>query len=109
MNIAALGVGLLVLLERADVLGIDVPVMILAASAAVLAGVVGVGIMEIAPWIIKRRFLKHLARHEYRVCLQCGYLLAQLPEKHRCPECGSEYDLSKIREEWEHWEPRIHV
>lgn len=31
-------------------------------------------------------------------CIHCGYELSGLPDHHRCPECGVEYDFKAIEE-----------
>jgi hypothetical protein len=47
------------------------------------------------------REVQRLKRLDYRVCFGCGYELAQLPERGRCPECGGTYDIVAMRAEFE--------
>ncbi len=53
--------------------------------------------------IARRMVLRQLrlaAKEHYRICLQCGYLLNQLPDEHHCPECGIYYDYQALRAAW---------
>jgi hypothetical protein len=34
------------------------------------------------------------------LCLRCGYCLKGLPEKHQCPECGTAYDITEVKQKW---------
>jgi hypothetical protein len=52
-------------------------------------------------WLRKVRRLVHNA--DYRLCLRCGYSLGGLPDQHKCPECGIEFDADSLRAQWEHW------
>ena len=36
----------------------------------------------------------------WSMCERCGYDLRGLPEDHKCPECGQQYDLNKTRALW---------
>lgn len=52
-------------------------------------------------WLIAgNRMRMRLARARFQVCLNCGYSLRGLPERGCCPECGSEYELSRVRQVW---------
>ena len=51
-------------------------------------------------WFSTRRFHKKLKRHDFNVCLQCGYPLAGLPAKHKCPECGASYEMDQLGQTW---------
>lgn len=46
------------------------------------------------------RFCRRAREHDYAICPECGYLLENLPANHKCPECGTPYDLNQIREVW---------
>ena len=35
-----------------------------------------------------------------RLCLNCRYVLRELPDEGVCPECGEEYELKHLRAEW---------
>jgi hypothetical protein len=35
-----------------------------------------------------------------RFCLGCGYHLDDLGDSGRCPECGTEFDITKVRRKW---------
>lgn len=41
--------------------------------------------------------------HQYEVCLECDYPLDGLDEVGHCPECGSLYQKSAVRQAWLHW------
>jgi len=99
-------VGVLLIVDRIVYLPVDVNVSLCGMIAACL---LGAGLLETIPWIVKRRFCKWLRKHEYRVCTECGYLLGGLPEEHRCPECGVEYKMEDINQQWQQWVPRVHV
>lgn len=49
------------------------------------------------------RLLANVLEHELAACLRCGYVLSGLPEKHRCPECGTPFDLEQTKLAWERW------
>ena len=38
--------------------------------------------------------------NDYCLCLICGYCLKGLPEKHRCPECGTSYEIEDVKRKW---------
>lgn len=42
-----------------------------------------------------------------RMCWNCGYALAGLADDGRCPECGRDYRLRELRENWKlsEWSP----
>ncbi len=44
-----------------------------------------------------RRLLKDV---DCRLCLNCRYVLRDLPDQGVCPECGEGYDLNYLRAEW---------
>lgn len=49
----------------------------------------------------RRRIGRHIRASDYRVCPQCRYLLAGLPDAGRCPECGFEYSKDILIKYWE--------
>ena len=49
------------------------------------------------------RYRRFLTEHELRVCMRCGYVLAELPSSHKCPECGDGYDLTLLAVKWQEW------
>ena len=54
-------------------------------------------------YLYVRRIRKGVRDADYGVCLQCGFLLAGLPPKYKCPECGSPYDIEDVRATWRKW------
>lgn len=36
----------------------------------------------------------------YEACLNCGYDLHNLPEQHKCPECGTAFEIQATRQRW---------
>lgn len=81
-------------------------VLIVADKCAV--GFAGVGILcpiAAAHVIYGLRFRRIWADRildgRYRLCLSCGYALAELPQTcNRCPECGCTIDVAVMREKW---------
>lgn len=49
------------------------------------------------------RFKRRLIGTDWRICIACGYNLQGLPNRHACPECGSEYDVETLAREWQAW------
>ena len=50
----------------------------------------------------EKRFVERVRGLDYRVCPSCGYLLTGLPDSGKCPECGEDYELQKLRDIWRH-------
>jgi len=50
-----------------------------------------------------RRYRRRARAEDYSICVHCAYPLRGLPESHRCPECGHEFDLAESREIWRAW------
>ncbi len=57
----------------------------------------------VVPRMVARGFATMLRAAEYRICMQCGQLLRGLPDRHLCPECGSQYDYDRLAENWKAW------
>jgi predicted RNA-binding Zn-ribbon protein involved in translation (DUF1610 family) len=60
-------------------------------------------VLDLGPRLVDRRLRKDVLANHFQICTHCGYTLSGLPTKHRCPECGVEYDSSQLREQWEEW------
>lgn len=43
---------------------------------------------------------RQASENDYCLCLICGYCLKGLPEKHRCPECGTPYEIEDVKRHW---------
>ncbi len=50
-----------------------------------------------------RRFAQEIIDDNLERCLECGYPLKGLPEKHRCPECGEPYNIAVVKKTWERY------
>jgi len=70
---------------------------------AVVVMVAAAALSRVYPHVQTRRWLERARRHDGLICPQCGYVLKGLPEEHRCPECGREYDLRHVRDQWREW------
>lgn len=46
---------------------------------------------------------RQLKKENFRVCINCEYLLHGLPDSGRCPECGVEYEVHELKDEWMKW------
>jgi predicted RNA-binding Zn-ribbon protein involved in translation (DUF1610 family) len=57
----------------------------------------------VCPRIEFQRLKARLKRAGYRMCLWCGYELVGLPDAHRCPECGTNYDIRRVQAAWKYW------
>ena len=66
-------------------------------SAAFLPAI-AVGVM--LPHLWQRRWRHRLVRHEWLLCLQCGYPLDQARPEARCSECGTSYTHASTRWGW---------
>lgn len=55
----------------------------------------------------ERRLKSRLLGADYRLCERCAYNLTGLPARHRCPECGSAYDIEQTRAIWKRWRPLL--
>ena len=50
-----------------------------------------------------QRFEAEVRSSHLQNCLQCGYSLKGLPDKHRCPECGEPYNIAVVKRTWERY------
>lgn len=51
----------------------------------------------------KLRFVDSLKARRYMVCITCGYDLAGLGDRGRCPECGRRFDARRLESAWSYW------
>ncbi|HLP85172.1 MAG TPA: hypothetical protein VK157_12555 [Phycisphaerales bacterium] len=51
-----------------------------------------------------RRFVAKVHARDYRVCWKCGYDLRDLQQQGICPECGSAFTMTELREKWSRFE-----
>lgn len=47
------------------------------------------------------RVVRHLKSHDMRFCAGCSYHLEGLGDKGVCPECGTTFEVSELREHWQ--------
>lgn len=60
-------------------------------------------IWAIGPRQLRNRYRKRLEANDHLICVDCGYVLAGLPERHTCPECGLAYVADEVRTVWMNW------
>jgi hypothetical protein len=61
-------------------------------------------VLVLSIFAVRYRLFRHRARQtQYELCTNCLYPLDGLPDIHRCPECGIEYDRTECRELWRAW------
>lgn len=46
------------------------------------------------------RVRQRVKRENYLLCMKRMYSLGSLPASGRCPECGTPYDVEKLKEDW---------
>jgi uncharacterized paraquat-inducible protein A len=51
----------------------------------------------------RRRLVEEVRTNDHHCCTNCGYCLNDLPDRHRCPECGIEYDMQALQRVWERY------
>ncbi|HPD28489.1 MAG TPA: hypothetical protein PLL20_00725 [Phycisphaerae bacterium] len=70
--------------------------------AVYIVGGVFVICFLILPWSRKEIvvLLREAGANDCRLCLHCGYNLKGLPAQHRCPECGSPYEIEQVKRTW---------
>ena len=61
-------------------------------------------------WVVvmkwrERRLVRRVIESDRQVCPRCTYDLRGLPNEHKCPECGSTFELEVVRSTWLHWWP----
>jgi|ERR1043166_3829953 hypothetical protein len=61
------------------------------------------GFWVIWPRIEFHRMRRELTVYDFCVCLNCGYSLKGLPERHTCPECGRDFQIDEVRSAWKYW------
>ncbi len=49
---------------------------------------------------LSRRDIGAVITRGGRACIGCGYDLTRQPDSGTCPECGRQYELESLREEW---------
>ena len=68
-----------------------------------LVPITGLLYVTLAPSVVHRRFKNLVLSQRHQVCIQCGYVLAGLPARHHCPECGLLYDFDSLKRAWDDW------
>lgn len=68
----------------------------------VLVLLVGIAGVCYAFWHVGR-IRRRVETYEFTLCLDCGYPLIGLATEGRCPECGTSYEVGKVRESWTRW------
>ncbi|HYE61838.1 MAG TPA: hypothetical protein VD997_07555 [Phycisphaerales bacterium] len=64
-------------------------------------GAASVVILALVWWKVgEHRWTAHLERHDYCVCVRCGYPLPTGPDAGRCPECGDPYSRAAAAQTW---------
>lgn len=88
-----------------DILALRMSVMSNMLDTVISLLALGIGILGL--WVCftrrRRKLVKRLREHSFKLCLRCGYVLEGLPSQHTCPECGVEYDFDNVQREWEKW------
>lgn len=54
----------------------------------------------------RRRSIRMLTEHAWKVCPRCRYPLDHLPDEGTCPECGEAYSDRSVGEAWGRTYPR---
>lgn len=59
------------------------------------------------PLLVGRRpkfaFAREIIEHGGMICYECGYCLTDLPDEHKCPECGAPYTKADLLRRWLEW------
>ena len=61
------------------------------------------GTVAASQWINRRKHRELLSlarRHDYLLCVHCGYPVAAAMPTGRCPECGKEFERDHARALW---------
>jgi rubrerythrin len=48
-------------------------------------------------------FAREIVRQNGMICFECGYCLTNLPDEHKCPECGTSYSKADLLRRWVEW------
>ncbi len=58
--------------------------------------------MLLAAWMGRKinRLITQAHKARYALCIECGYCLTGLPDQHRCPECGTPYEIEQVKRRW---------
>lgn len=60
-------------------------------------------VISFVPRRLTHSLRMYMEAHNWCVCPSCGYLLDDTLPQHRCPECGRQYDVASLRNQWELW------
>lgn len=51
----------------------------------------------------RNRLITSLKANDFQLCLGCGYALGGLPQSHKCPGCGLDFELDHVTQQWQDW------
>jgi RNA polymerase subunit RPABC4/transcription elongation factor Spt4 len=62
---------------------------------------IGANVMQVATSLYLPKVGRRVVRkHDFKLCVRCRYLLTGLADEGACPECGTAYTQSSLREHW---------